>query len=196
MKRLLRENLEHGDLARLVHDEIHFDEFKSKLGDDKDVIVASFKVAGKEPALDIVNFVEKGYDFVLDADVSSGEMNDGDFIVFVELERSKQAPEQIMDIMTGVMNLTGQETTDFRVRYQHGQEDNALDIDSLAKLIPLDPTEYERRFGKEDEDDDKKDDDEMQKQLDKIRAAAGIKSKVRAPDNEHTSQLRIAAGLK
>ena len=33
----LNENLEGGDLKRLVHDELHIDEFKSKMGDDADV---------------------------------------------------------------------------------------------------------------------------------------------------------------
>ena len=69
----LNENLEHNDLKRLVHPELHIDEYKSKMGDDSDVCVVSFKVSGKEPAADLVSFIEKGYEFVLDADVSSGE---------------------------------------------------------------------------------------------------------------------------
>jgi hypothetical protein len=40
------------------------------MGTDADVCVISFKVAGKEPSADLVSFIEKGYDFVLDADVS------------------------------------------------------------------------------------------------------------------------------
>ena len=78
------EGLEHGDLKRLVHPDVHVDEFKSKMGDDADIVVVSFKVASKEPALDLVNFIEKGYDFVLDADLSSGELDDGEYLVFVE----------------------------------------------------------------------------------------------------------------
>ena len=35
----LFEGLEQGDLKRLVHPELHIDEFKSKLGDDCDVVV-------------------------------------------------------------------------------------------------------------------------------------------------------------
>ena len=45
--KLLRENLEMGDLTRLVHDELHIDEYKSKMGTDADVCVISFKFAGK-----------------------------------------------------------------------------------------------------------------------------------------------------
>ena len=102
----LNENLERGDLARLIHPELHIDEYKSKMGDDADVCVVSFKVAGKEPASDLVGFVEKGYDFVLDADVSSGEKEGGDYLVFLELQRSKELPGQIIKIMEDLKNLT------------------------------------------------------------------------------------------
>ena len=59
----LKENLEKGDLKRLVNPEIHIDEYKSKMGDDADIVVLSPKVKGKEPSTDLVNFIEKGYDF-------------------------------------------------------------------------------------------------------------------------------------
>ena len=99
----LFEGLELGDLARLIHPELHVDEFKSKLGDDQDVIVLSFKVDTKEPANDLVAFIEKGYDWIIDADISSGEMDDGSYIVFVEMDRSEKAPEEIMDLMSDLM---------------------------------------------------------------------------------------------
>ena len=75
----LKEGLEKGDLARLVHNELHIDEYKSKMGNDEDMVVVSFKVGGKDPAIDLVNFIEKGYDWVVDADTSAGEMEDGDY---------------------------------------------------------------------------------------------------------------------
>ena len=42
------EGLEYGDLKRLIHPELHVDEFKSKMGDDSDIVVISFKVVDKE----------------------------------------------------------------------------------------------------------------------------------------------------
>lgn len=84
---MLNEGLEKNNLKRLVHPELHIDEYKSKLGKDEDVVVISFKITGREPAEDLVNFIEKGYDWVIDADVSSGEMSDGDYVVFVECDR-------------------------------------------------------------------------------------------------------------
>ena len=58
-------------------------------------------------ARDLENFIEKGYPHVLDADVSSGEQSDGTYKVFVELERMKDVPKQIFEIVDGVKLLTG-----------------------------------------------------------------------------------------
>lgn len=178
----LLENLEHGDLARLVHNELHIDEFKSKLGDDKDVCVVSFKVTGKEPAQDLVNFLEKGFDFILDADVSSGEMSDGDYIAFIEIKRSDDLPQQIYDMIQILLNLTKQKMKEWRVRYYHGQDDHPLEVDVLRGMIPLSPRDYERKFGSDHE-------------VDSMRTAAGLDSKIKAPDNDLTRQLKAAAGI-
>jgi hypothetical protein len=182
MTRILRENLEHGDLQRLVHDELHIDEYKSKIGDDKDVTVVSFKVSGKEPANDIVSFVEKGYEWVLDADVSAGEMFDGDYIVFVELPRNKHTAERIMEMLEDIMNLTKQDLGEWRLRYYKDKEEHALDLDTIKRLLPSSPEEYERKYGKED--------------LDRLKNAAGVKVTTKAPTNEYTESLRVAAGIK
>ena len=100
-------SIERGDLKPLVHNEIHIDEFESKLGKNRDVVVLSFKVAGKAPGQDICAFVERGYDWILDADVSSGEMNDGDYIVFVELPRDQDCVSQIMEINVSIRDYNG-----------------------------------------------------------------------------------------
>ena len=179
---MLFEGLEQNDLKRLVHDELHIDEFKSKLGRDEDVCVVSFKVKGKEPATDLMNFIEKGYDWVIDADVSSGEMDDGDYIVFVECERTRDIPRNIMEMMQDVMNITGQKMEQWRVRYRASNEDNPLKLDSLAKMIPTAPEEYKKRYGADDD-------------LERMKAAANLKSDKKAPKNDYTESLRAAAGL-
>jgi hypothetical protein len=188
----LFEGLEPGDLKRLVHTELHIDEFKSKLGADEDTVVISFKVTGKEPAQDLVNFIEKGYDWVIDADVSSGEMDDGDYIVFVEADRTPKLAEELFEMLSDIMNATDQEPQDWRVRYRTSQEDHALDVDSLRNLIPSTPEEYQRKFKPEEADQEKGDD----RDLDPMRTAAGITVKTKAPKNEYTESLRIAAGIR
>ena len=192
MKQLF-EGLETGDLKRLIHTELHIDEFKSKLGADEDTVVVSFKVRGKEPAQDLVNFIEKGYEWVIDADVSSGEMDDGDFIVFIECDRNPKLAQELVEMMEDIMNITEQTAEDWRVRYYTSQEDHKLDVDSLRNLIPSTPEEYERKFGHKDQESKEKGDD---RDLDNMRSAAGITVKTKAPKNEYTESLRIAAGIR
>lgn len=180
----LNENLEYGDLKRLIHPELHIDEYKSKMGDDADICVISFKISGKEPSLDLVGFIEKGYSYVLDADVSSGEKEGGDYLVFVELTRSTEVPSQIIEIMSDIMNLTEQDTDEWRVRYRKSLTDYPLTEESLRNLIPLTAEKYSQKYSEETAE------------LDAMKAAAGVKVTTKAPKNEYTESLRVAAGLK
>lgn len=178
----LFEGLELGDLKRLVHPELHVDEFKSKLGDDCDVIVLSFKVDSKEPASDLVSFAEKGYEWVLDADLSSGEMDDGSYIVFVELDRNESAPENIMSFMNDLMNVTDQQIEDWRVRYYKAHKETTLSLEALESLIPLSPEAYEKDYGNDE--------------IDSLKTAAGVKVTTKAPKNDLTEWLRNVAGIR
>jgi hypothetical protein len=177
----LFEGLEQGDLKRLIHPELHVDEFKSKLGDDCDVIVLSFKVDNKEPANDLVAFIEKGYEWVLDADISSGEMDDGSYIIFVELDRNESAPDNIMDLMEDLMNVTDQDIGDWRVRYYKAHKETTLSLEALHDLIPLSPEAYEHAYGNEE--------------IDKLKAIAGVEVTTKAPKNDYTESLRNLAGI-
>lgn len=182
--KIISENLEYGDLKRLVHPELHIDEYKSKMGDDADVCVISFKVSGKEPSMDLVNFIEKGYDYVLDADVSSGEKEGGDYLVFVELDRTAELPTQIMQIINDILNLTEQDLGVWRFRYRTSTTDYDLNDDQLKKIIPLNPEAYSRKYQKEKEE------------IDALKTAAGVEVTTKAPKNEFTESLRIAAGIR
>lgn len=177
----LFEGLEQGDLARLIHPELHVDEFKSKLGDDEDVVVLSFKVDSKEPANDLVAFIEKGYSWVIDADVSSGEMDDGSYIVFVEVDREPTVAENVIELMDDLMNLTDQELSDWRVRYYKSRKEQELSLEALQELIPSTPEAYEKAHGKTD--------------IDALKTAAGVKVDTKAPKNDYTESLRNLAGI-
>jgi hypothetical protein len=197
--------LEAGNLRKLIHPELHIDEFKSKLGDDAEICVISFKVNGKEPAQDLVNFIEKGYDWVVDADVSSGEMDDGDYIVFLEIERDRKLPENVIAMMEDIMRLTKQELSDWRVRYHSNTTDHDLTQEDLAKMVPLSPEEYDAQYGDDgdkgsgsDVPDEEPDamEPELQESLNKLRAVAGVHVSHKAPKNDFTEALRIAAGIR
>lgn len=197
--------LEAGNLRKLIHPELHIDEFKSKLGDDAEICVISFKVNGKEPAQDLVNFIEKGYSWVVDADVSSGEMDDGDYIVFLEIDRNRELPENVIAMMEDIMQLTEQELSDWRVRYHSNTTDHELTLEDLAEMVPLSPEEYDAKYGNDDQEDLESDapaeepevmGPELQESLNKLRAVAGVQVTHKAPKNDFTEALRIAAGIR
>jgi hypothetical protein len=179
----LFEGLETDDLKRLVHDELHIDEFKSKMGNDEDIVVISFKIKGREPAYDLVNFLEKGYEWVIDSDVSSGEMDDGDYVVFVECDREPSVATNIIEMMKDIMNLTGQELSDWRVKFKSSSMEHELSVESIKQHLPLTPEDYKSRFGKKSAE------------LDEMRAAAGVPITTKAPKNEYTQSLRSLAGI-
>lgn len=185
----LTEGLESGDLARLLRGELHIDQFQSKMGEDKDIIVLSFKIKDKEPALDLVDFIEKGYDWVLDADISSGEKEDGDYLVFVEMDRDTDAPDRIMRLIADIGNLTGQKPSDWRWKYHKSVRGYDMTEEELANNIPLTQEAYEQRFPKKNE---AKSDDEVVK----MKSAAGVDVDTVAEKNEYTESLRIAAGIR
>jgi hypothetical protein len=137
----LNEELLSGDLRMLVDNIFEIDSYASKMGSDKDIVVVSFTVEQKEPADDLVNFCERGYDFILDADATPGELNDGKYKVFIEMERSKKIPEQIMELVDGVGKLC--DIDNFKFRYY--KSFNSLDVneESLREAIPTSKEDYE-----------------------------------------------------
>ena len=90
-----------------------------------------------------MEFLEKGYPFVLDADVTSGEQPDGTYKVFVEMERGRDIPEQITEIVDGVKKLADLEELKFRY-YKSFDSQNA-DEQNIAETVPLDVDGYEIR---------------------------------------------------
>ena len=138
------------DLRYLVKEVFEIDAYKSKIGDDFDVVVLSFTVEGEDPAKDLENFVEMGYDFVLDADVSPGETDDGTYKVFIELERGRHVAEQIHDLLDGIERLTG--IPDMRYRYFKNFESLDANLDNLKTTIPVNKEDYESATKKLDLD--------------------------------------------
>ena len=133
--------LQTGDLRDLVYDIFEIDSFKSKMGDDKNIVVMSFSARTKESANDLMNFIEKGYPFVLDADVTSGEQADGTYKVFVEMERNKEVPKQVVEIIDGVQKLSNLDK--MKVRNYKSFKSNDTNPESLAEVIPLDNDAYD-----------------------------------------------------
>ena len=147
----LTEGLRTADLKHTVDHLFTVDQFQSKMGDDKDIIVLRFRASGKEPANDLMEFIEKGYNFVLDADVSSGEEKDGYYSVFVELERTKKVPGEVKDLLGGISQLCDIDNWRFRWYKDVGGHD--FSEEEFAKNVPVTPEDYESGVkGKEAEE--------------------------------------------
>lgn len=133
-------SLREGDLKDMMDNVFEIDSFSSKMGDDKDIVTLSFSLKEKAPADDLMNFLERGYGFILDADVTSGEQSDGTYKVFVELARDNDVHENILEIVDGVKNLS--EIEDFKFRYYKNWRSQDLSQDTLEELVPNNPDNY------------------------------------------------------
>ena len=142
MPRQLSEGLRAKDLVHLVGNKIHFDEYESKMGDADDVVTASFKIKQRMPAEDLTNFIENGYDWVLDADVSSGEIHEDEYLVFVEMPRRGHIFEQMIELLDDLEHLTDIKPKDWQFKWYKQKEYHALDESSLNEFVPDSPKKY------------------------------------------------------
>jgi hypothetical protein len=181
----LFENTEQGDLVDLVYPDLTIDQYRSKMGDDADIVVVTYRVREQEPAEDMVNFFEKGYDFVLDADISSGPVDDLDYLVFVELVREPRVADQIIKITTELCNLTQQEISDWRFSFKNQLRKRDLTALAIKQVVPLTPEDYQERTPESD-----------QEFLEDLKTAAGLPVNRTSANTAFLEQLKLAAGIK
>ena len=143
MKKLF-EGLRSKDLRGYVESTFTIDHYTSKMGNDTDIAVIAFKVNDKMPAIDLMEFIEKGYPFVLDADISSGEERDGKYQVFVEIERSKNLPKQIKNVLEGVGQLC--DIDGWRFRYHKDLKSCEVTEENIVECVPLSKESYEAKI--------------------------------------------------
>ena len=154
----LFESLGFKDLDGLLKPTIHVDEFSSKMGDDDDIIVISFFVRDAQAAKDLMMWFEKGYDFVLDADRSPGEIRPGRYLVYVEIRRRSTAGGNVEQLLDDLNTLTEFEDSSVWTMHYRDQE-TPFTRDSFDATVPLTPRAYRERY---------------EKDLNEVRVAAGI----------------------
>ena len=154
----LFESLGFRDLEGLLKPTIHVDEFSSKMGDDDDIIVISFFVRDQQAAKDLMMWFEKGYDFVLDADRSPGEIRPGRYLVYVEIRRRSTAGGNVEQLLDDLNTLTEFEDSSAWTMHYRDQE-IPFTRDSFDATVPLTPRAYRERY---------------EKDLNEVRVAAGL----------------------
>ena len=114
------------------------------MGEDQDIVVLGFKLEDKYPAIDLMEFIEKGYSFILDADMSTGEEHDGKYQVFVELERTRKLPKQIKDMLEGIGQLC--DCKEWKFRYYGKPDTLGFSEEAIMENVPLDGIAYDQRM--------------------------------------------------
>lgn len=140
MALVLREGLEYQDMMGFVKPTVHVDEFESTMGTDEDVVVVSFLVRNNKAAEDLVTWFERGYDFVIDAARSPGEIKPNRYLVFVELRRNERFPELFERLLTELESLTDIKPNQYKVRVDRKYHNYSPEI--IKETVALTPEAY------------------------------------------------------
>ena len=178
---ILTESLDYLDMKGQLNDVLTIDEYAAKMGSDKDIVTLTLTVHSKLAAEDLVTWLERGYDFVLDASISDGELEPGKWLVFVEMDRRSKVPERIITLLSDLETLTGLALEDWVVEIEG--DECAADEDQIRKKMILNPNEYEDKT-REDERD-----------LNEMRSLAGIETKLIYTEDEYIKNLKAIAGM-
>lgn len=141
---LINEGLKAGDLDGVVSKRFSVDQFKSKMGDDKNIMVLAFTVDGMAPAKDLERFAETGYKEVLDADATPGTLEDGKHRVFVEFARVEAVDQHIRKFLDDLKKLTNIETFEFT--YHKRTVPFEASAKNLADVLPRTPEAYNQKI--------------------------------------------------
>ena len=141
---LIKEGLKAGDLEGTLSNRFSVDQFKSKMGDDKNIMVLAFTVDSLAPAKDLERFAETGYKEVLDADATPGTMEDGKHKVFVEFARQEGVDAKIYKFLDDLKKLANIEKFEFT--YHKRSEPFEASASNLSKILPLTPIAYSQKI--------------------------------------------------
>ena len=141
--RLVNEGLKAGDLDGVVSNTFSVDQYKSKMGEDKNILVLGFTVDGSAPAKDLERFAEFGYKSVLDADATPGTLEDGKHRVFIEFARTPEVVSHIISFLEDLKKLTNIE--EFQYTYHKGDNATVVTPETMGEAIPTTPEAYEQR---------------------------------------------------
>ena len=180
MNRILTEGLDYEDMQGQVEHKVTVDEYSAKMGKDKDIVTVTFVVNSKMAGEDLVSWFERGYDFVLDASVSDGEIEPSKYLVFVEMNRRLAVPERIIELLEDLQTLTGLKLKDWTIEVDDETYD--ADIDILKQVIILNPNEY-------------KIEEEQEEELNEMRTISNLSTKKIHSDNDYITKIKTMAGM-
>jgi hypothetical protein len=140
MRKVLNEALDYQDLVNMIVPIITIDKYEAKMGDDDEIVTVTFTAKGKQVAEDLVDWLERGYDFVLDAQTSEGEITSGKWLVFVEMDRRTRVPERVIEMVEDMVTLTDLPVKEWTIVID--DEEYELDANIMKTKLILSPHEY------------------------------------------------------
>lgn len=176
----INEGLDYHAMKGQIDPKITVDEYAAKMGKDSDIVTLTFKVSSKLAADDLVSWLEIGYDFILDASVSDGEIEPGKWLVFVEMKRKHSVPKRIIEVLEDLQTLTDMGVKDYTVEVDDETYD--ADEDVLRQVIIASPSEYA-------------DEKEKSQELNEMRTIAGLEIKNTATEDSYIKNIKSMAGM-
>ena len=183
MSKILNEGLDYHDLEGIVIPRVTIDEYAAQMGKDSEIVTLAFIVKNKQAGEDLSDWFERGYDFVLDAQVSDGELTSGTYLVFVEMNRRTTVPKRIITLLDDLETLTDIPLKDWTVVVD--DEEYESDAEVLKQVITISPHQYREEVEPDEEE------------LNEMRERAGLDVKVLHADKQDADikAFKAMAGL-
>jgi hypothetical protein len=159
------------------------DEYAAHMGNDSEIVTLAFTIKSEAAGNDLVDWFERGYDFVLDAQVSEGEVKPGQFLVFVEMNRRSSVPKRIIELLDDLETLTAIPVKDWTIIVD--EEEYSPEEEVLKQVITISPHDYREEVEVEEEE------------INEMRERAGLEVKVIHADKQDAEikAFKSMAGL-
>ena len=183
-RKIINEGLDYQDLVGQIKPLVTVDEYAAKMGKDSDIVTLAFILNSEAAGNDIVDWFERGYDWVLDSSLGEGEIAPGKYIVFVEMNRRSTVPARILELLSDLETLTDIPIKDWTVEVD--DEEYEPDENILKQVIVLSPHEY-----REEEETE-----EVTDEMNEMRERAGIQPKnIFKEQDKEIKAFKAMAGL-
>lgn len=180
-KRIINEGLDYLDMVGQIEPKVSVDEYAAKMGRDSEIVTLAFIVNSEAAGNDLVDWFERGYDWVLDASISDGQLAPGQFLVFVEMKRRSKVPERIVELLEDLKTLTDMDVDEWTVEVN--DEEYEPDAEQLKQVITISPHEYRVE-------------EEGEEELNEMRQKAGLEPvKVLPEQDAELKAFKSMAGL-
>ena len=182
-KTILNEGLDYHDLEGQMIPTVTVDEYAAHMGNDSEIVTLAFTIKSEAAGNDLVDWFERGYDFVLDAQVSEGEVKPGQYLVFVEMNRRSSVPKRIIELLDDLETLTDIPVKDWTIIVN--EEEYSPEEDVLKQVITISPHDYRETEEVEEEE------------INEMRERAGLEVKAIHADKQDADikAFKSMAGL-